>query len=99
MTRSLWKFITSLRLTVVCLAIGILLVFFGTLAQVNEGLWNAQERWFKSFFIWWGPESAHWKIPIFPAGYLLGIVLLLNLVASHLKRFEWAGRKIGIHLT
>lgn len=97
--RSLWKFFTSLRLTVVCLAIGLLLVFFGTWAQVDEGLWNAQERWFKSFFIWWGPQGAHWKLPVFPGGYLLGIVLLLNLTASHIKRFQWGWRKLGIHLT
>ena len=51
MIAKLWNVFTSLRLTVVCLAFGILLVFLGTIAQVNEGLWQAQERWFKSFFI------------------------------------------------
>jgi len=28
----LWKFLTSLRLTIVCLALAIIVVFFGTLA-------------------------------------------------------------------
>src|SRR3569623_1376057 len=76
-----------------------LLVFAGTLAQVNEGLWNAQSRWFKAFFIWWGPQGAHWQIPVFPGGYLVGSVLLLNLLAAHAKRFSWTPKKIGIQLT
>ena len=74
--KSFFKIFTSLRLTVVCLAVGILLVFFGTLAQVNEGLYNAQHRWFRSFFVWWSPAGANWKIPMFPGGYLVGTVLL-----------------------
>jgi len=98
-SRTLWKFFTSLRLTVVCLAIGILLVFLGTLAQVDEGLYQAQARWFRGFFVWWGPQGTSLKIPILPGGYTVGIVLLINLVASHIKRFAWSPRKVGIHLT
>lgn len=95
----LWKILTSLRLTVVCLGFGILLVFLGTLAQVDEGLWAAQHRWFRSFFIWWGPAGAGWKIPVFPGGYLVGVVLLVNLIAAHIKRFELSAKKLGINLT
>jgi len=36
------KFFSSLRLTVVLLSAGLLLVFVGTLAQVDEGLYQAQ---------------------------------------------------------
>jgi len=93
MNRSLWKFFTSLRLTVVCLAVGIVLVFLGTWAQKDEGLWNAQTRWFRSWFIFWGP------VPVFPGGYLLGCTLVANLVAAHIKRFSWSAKKIGIQLT
>src|SRR5262245_24659372 len=93
MTPPIWKFLTSLRLTVVCLALGIVLVFFGTIAQVNEGLWNAQERWFRSWFIWWK------GVPAFPGGYLIGVTLLVNLVAAHINRFQWSLKKVGIHLT
>src|SRR5918992_1680702 len=92
------RIFTSLRLTVTCLAIGILLVFFGTLAQVNEGLYNAQDRWFRSFFIWWGPAGANWKIPVFPGGYLVGTILLINLIAAHAARFQFTWKKLGIHL-
>src|SRR6202008_5088859 len=39
------------------------------------------------------------KIPMFPGGHLIGGVLLVNLIAAHTKRFRWAWRKLGIHLT
>ena len=93
------KSITSLRLTVICLGLAVLLVFFGTLAQVNEGLYQAQSRWFRSFMVWWGPPGAGWRIPIFPGGYLIGTVLLTNLVAAHIKRFHFAWKKLGINVT
>ena len=98
MLNQLAKFFSSLRLTVVCLAFAVVLVFFGTLAQVNEGLYQAQTRWFRSFFIWWGPHGAGWTVPVFPGGYLLGGLLLVNLIVAHIKRFQFTWRKLGIHL-
>ncbi len=91
-------FFTSLRLTVACLALGIILIFFGTLAQVEMGLFKAQHEFFRSFFVFWGPKGAHWKIPVLPGGYLVGGVLLINLVASHYKRFKFTSKKAGIWL-
>ncbi|MGH7970213.1 MAG: cytochrome c biogenesis protein ResB [Limisphaerales bacterium] len=92
-------FFASLRLTVVCLALGLVLVFWGTMAQVELGLFKAQNEFFRSFFIFWGPKSVSWKIPIFPGGYLVGGVLLINLVAAHFKRFRFTRDKIGIWMT
>jgi hypothetical protein len=90
------SFFTSLKLTVACLALGLLLVFLGTLAQVDLGLYKAQNEYFRSFLIYWGPKAADWKIPVFPGGYLVGGVLLINLVGSHFKRFHLSRDKIGI---
>ncbi|MGO8930762.1 MAG: cytochrome c biogenesis protein ResB [Limisphaerales bacterium] len=87
---------TSLRLTVVCLALALLLVFFGTLAQVDLGLYKAQNEYFRSFFIYWGPKGASWKVPVFPGGYLIGGVLLINLFASQFQRFVFTASKIGL---
>jgi hypothetical protein len=92
------KFLTSLRLTVVCLACAVALVFMGTLAQADEGLYHAQHRWFRSFLIWWGPRGASWAVPVFPGGYLIGGVLVVNLVVSHFNRFKLTWNKLGIHL-
>jgi hypothetical protein len=96
-----WKIFTSLRLTVTLLALSLLLIFFGTLAQVDEGLWKAQEIWFRSFLVV-GQKlrlfNWHFTVPIFPGGYLIGFTLLTNLTCAFLKRFQWRRDKIGIHL-
>ncbi len=88
----------SLRLTVVCLGFGMLLVFLGTLAQVHLGIHAVQARYFQSLLIFWSPPGANWKIPILPGGYLLGTVLLVNLLAAHATRFQLSRKKIGIIL-
>ena len=38
------------------------------------------------------------ELPVFPGGYLIGGVLLVNLVAAHLKRFSFSRKKIGIFI-
>lgn len=91
--------ITSLKLTIVCLAAGMVLIFAGTLAQVHLGIHEAQQRYFQSLFVWWPAEGRGIKFPIFLGGHLIGAVLLINLIAAHVKRFRWAWRKLGIHLT
>src|SRR5258708_37317882 len=92
------NFFTSLRLTVALLCLGLLLVFFGTLAQVDLGLYKAQNEFFRSFFVYWGPKTANWKIPVFPGGYFIGGILLINLIAAHIKRFSLSKKKIGIFM-
>ena len=95
----LLKIFTSLRLTVTLLAFCIVLVFVGTIAQVDEGLYNAQARYFRQWFIF-GLDLFGKKIPfILPGGYLLGTLLLVNLIAAHVYRFQLAVKKIGIQLT
>jgi ResB-like family len=99
MWRRFVDLLTSLKLTIICLAAAMVLIFAGTLAQVHLGIHEAQQRYFQSFFVWWPPESRGLRIPVFPGGHLIGAVLLVNLVAAHAKRFRWAWRKLGIHLT
>jgi len=93
-----FRVLASLRLTVVCLALGMLLVFLGTLAQVNFGIHAVQAHYFQSLFIYWSPAGAKWKIPILPGGYLLGTILLINLLAAHATRFQLSKKKLGIIL-
>lgn len=92
------RLLSSLRLTVVCLALGMLLVFLGTLAQVHLGIHAVQARYFQSLFVFWSPRGASWSIPVLPGGYLLGTVLLINLLAAHAVRFQLQRKKIGIIL-
>jgi hypothetical protein len=99
MFRQLIALITSLKLTIVCLVAAIVLIFAGTIAQVHLGIHEAQQRYFQSLFVWWPADGHGFKIPVFPGGHLIGAVLLINLIAAHAKRFHWAWRKLGIHLT
>jgi hypothetical protein len=91
-------FFSSLRLTVILLGLGLVLVFWGTLAQVDLGLFKAQNEFFRSFFVYWGTKGG-FRIPVFPGGYLLGGMLLINLVTAHFKRFKFSRKKAGIWLT
>ena len=99
MLRKFIDVITSLKLTIVCLAAAMVLIFAGTISQVHLGIWEAQQRYFQSMFVWWPAEGNGFKIPIFPGGHLIGAVLLINLIAAHARRFKWTWRKFGIHLT
>lgn len=92
-----FRFLASLKLTVACLCLATILVFIGTLAQVNEGLYAAQDRYFRSLYVWWPVPGTGLKL-IFPGGYAIGGVLLLNLLAGHLARFGLSRKKIGIFL-
>ncbi len=92
------KVLSSLRLTVALLALGIVLVFFGTLGQVSDGLYEAQARYFRSWWTTWHPVGSPWlRVPM-PGGYLLGTLLVLNLLAAHAARFQFSWKKSGILL-
>ncbi len=90
--------ITSLRLTIICLAAAMILVFVGTIAQVKLGTHIAQEKYFQSLFLWWQSPKGDIQFPVLPGGHLIGGVLLVNLVAAHIRRFRWGWKKLGIHL-
>lgn len=98
MWNRLLDFISSLKLTVICLSLTMILVFVGTMAQVNFGIHEVQQRYFQSLLIWWPSGSHGLKIPVFPGGHLLGGVLLINLIAAHARRFRWTWSKLGIQL-
>ncbi len=91
--------ISSLRLTIFCLAAAFVLVFAGTLAQVHAGLYFVQEQYFQSWMVMWSPKSGAFKIPVFPGGHLIGGLLLVNLITAHIRRFSWSWNKAGIQLT
>jgi hypothetical protein len=105
--RSVWqefvRFFTSLKLTVVLLVLSILLVLFATLNQVTLGIWAVQEKWLRSFIVLHevggGVGSKSIPVPVFPGGYFIGGLLLINLVASHIYRFGFSLKKSGILIT
>ena len=92
------QFFSSLKLTVTLLAFAIVLVFVGTIAQADEGLYVAQSHYFRQWLVIGAHLFGH-KIPlILPGGYLIGTLLLVNLVTAHIYRLQLTTKKIGIQL-
>jgi hypothetical protein len=114
LVKKLLKPFASLRLTVVLFVLSMFLVFCGTLAQMDNGLWAVLRGYFRAFIAWvpfqvfirfgqvffWFPKTWHvsGSFP-FPGGYIIGGALLLNLIAAHLVRFRISWKRSGILLT
>ncbi len=101
----LLKIISSLKLTVWLLVLSLVLVFFGTLDQVHFGIRATQQKYFESIIaLWQYPlqwplgESLHWLHFPIPGGYLIGPLLLVNLIAAHATRFVLRWNKAGIYI-
>jgi hypothetical protein len=82
----------------VLLALSIVLIFVATLDQVNLGIWAVQEKYFRSFFVIWMIPGTQVPLPLFPGGYLVGGLLLVNMVATHADRLCFTWRKAGLIL-
>ena len=90
--------LSSMKLTLVCLALLMILVIACTLLQVPLGTHLAVERTIRSFLVWWTPEGSSLRIPVFPGGGLVGAVLLLNLLFAQFLKLERSRRKAGLWL-
>lgn len=91
--------LASLKLTVLLFALSIFLIFAGTLAQVDQDMWQVINNYFHAPFVWiplqvffpktWVPgwQSVAGYLP-FPGGSALGCMLFVNLLAAHTIRFK-----------
>jgi ABC-type transport system involved in cytochrome c biogenesis permease subunit len=90
--------IASLKLTVTLFALSMLLVFFGTLAQMDNGIWSVVRDYFWSYVVWVDMKSVNEFIRIFffdinlglkgswlplPAGKTIGGLMFINLLCAH----------------
>ncbi len=91
--------LASLKFTVTLFAMTIVLVFAGTLAQVEKDIWQVIDEYFRTLITWidfqlFFPPSFFPDPPqvsggfYFPGGWLLGTLLMVNLVAAHSVRFK-----------
>ena len=80
----------DLKLTTVCLFLLFLLTFLGTMHQVENGLYDAQKRYFESWFVLVGGF-----LPL-PGAQLVLWVLFINLLAATIVRFVYSLARIGI---
>lgn len=94
--KSIRDLLVSLKLTVVLIVFAIILILAATIDQVNLGIWAVQEKYFYSFVVFW--KAGNVSLAIFPGGYTIGGLLLLNLIGAHIYRFKFTWRKIGIWL-
>lgn len=88
--------LSSLRFTVVLLCLAMVLVFIGTLEQVRYGIYLVQKTYFHSFFVFYPIPGTPVKIPILPGGFLVGGLLVVNLVFAHFRYFKPSWKKAGI---
>ncbi len=86
------KAISSLKLTVLCIFLLGVLIFWGTLDQIEHGLYLAQERFFNSLFVFLGP------VPV-PSVRIIMWVLFFNLSAALIYRFKFNMRNLGLIIT
>src|SRR6185436_6628681 len=84
---SFWERLASVRLTLVCMALMMCLIFFGTLAQVNIGTFAAQKEYFNQFFIY--THRFGFRLPIFPGGLTVGGLWFINLSAAFFFKFRF----------
>jgi len=92
-----------LRLTVALFAMAIVLIFAGTLAQVDKDIWEVMHLYFRAWFAWiplqiffppvFFPELG--PVPgglYFPGGFLIASAMAVNLLAAHGVRFTVQAR-------
>lgn len=99
----LFAALSSLKLTILLLSGGLLLVFFGTLEQVHLGIYHAQQKYFETLLTAWpypeqfplGAQLQWLHLPL-PGGYLIGPLLLVNLLCAHFRYYRAGWRKLGI---
>lgn len=98
------EMMASLRLTVGLFAMAMVLIFVGTLAQVQMGVWQAVDAYFRSPIAWIDLQlfvpAAAGRAPAvsipFPGGLTIGLLMVANLLAAHALRFKANRRKIGV---
>lgn len=103
--RLLFQFFSSLRLTVTLLALSMVLILLATLDQGQWGVYEVQHRYFQTLLAFWHyPEQ--WPaadifdritIPL-PGGFLLGGLLIINLLCAHFRHYRATWDKAGITL-
>ncbi|HZZ81986.1 MAG TPA: cytochrome c biogenesis protein ResB [Gemmataceae bacterium] len=99
--------LADLRITVALFALAMLIVFWGTLAQQDFGVWTIVNRYFRSFLVWVPLrvvlfntielKDNPFDVP-FPGGWLIGSVMVVNLIAAHIMRFKFTWSRGGIIL-
>src|SRR4051812_15735365 len=98
------KSLSSLKLTVVLLALAMFLILAGTFAQIDHPIDVVQKLYFHSLLVWipvgiffprtpGGQPSLGLHLPML-GGYAIGLLLIVNLIAAHGLRFKQTWRDL-----
>jgi hypothetical protein len=91
-----WSALASLQVTIVALILLMALVVLCTLAQTELGTLGAVNTYMRSMVVWRRLQGIPFPMPLFPGGALVGLVLVANLTAALIRRFEFNPRKFGL---
>ena len=97
--KEFFELLSSLELTLAGLGALALLVFLCTLGEVQLGVYDSVKIHFNSWFLYSRPFFHGYRIPLFPAGKLVGVILIANLLFAHFKRLTLSYKKTGLWLT
>src|SRR5207253_2995439 len=93
--------------------LSLVLVFCSTLAQMNASNWTVVKDYYRSFYVWVPYQmfaqfshiffatrhDAVWSGSFpFPGGWVIGGLLLVNLLSAHAVRFKLSWKRTGILL-
>ncbi|MDE0570739.1 MAG: cytochrome c biogenesis protein ResB [Verrucomicrobiales bacterium] len=89
----LYDFFSGYLLAVILLTFLLALTYFGTMAQVELGLYEASEKYFESFFL---TENIAGVPILLPGVYLVSVLLFLNLTLGAIVRSRKSWRRPGM---
>jgi hypothetical protein len=90
------EFLASYRLAALVFVLLLVLVYLGTLDQIENGLYAAQQKYFNSLFL---VHIFFGAIPmVLPGGYFLLIVLTVNLICGGILRMRKGWSQAGVLL-
>tara|TARA_R110000744_G_scaffold255462_1_gene370951 strand:- start:4136 stop:7027 length:2892 start_codon:yes stop_codon:yes gene_type:complete len=101
MLKKILSILASLKLTVALLTLAMVLIFVGTLAQTQLGVWQAVDTYFRSWIALidlghlTGGSTRQIGIP-FPGGLSISALMIANLLSAHIIRFKANRKRIGI---
>ena len=88
-----YDFFSGYLLAVILLTFLLALTYFGTMAQVELGLYEASEKYFESFFL---TEKILGVPVLLPGVYLVSALLFLNLLLGAIVRARKSWRRPGM---
>ena len=88
-TKKIFKLLSNPKLFVATIIWMMVLVFIGTVAQKDIGLYLAQQKYFSNWITWF------WFLPM-PGGRLVMLFMFINLLSFLFLPVLWVKNKIGI---